>query len=77
MKLATLMCVMAMIWSAAVLLKLATARSRGEPYRFTQWDGGLMLRGTTLGGAGMVGFAVFVAVLGSIAAYELVHWARL
>jgi hypothetical protein len=48
-----------------------------SPYRFTQWDGGLMLRGTTLGPNGMLGFTIMAVVLGAIATYQLARWSAL
>ncbi len=77
MKLGALLSTFALVWCIAVVLKVAGVRSRGEPYRFRQWDGGLMLRGTELGPAGTLRFLGFAIVLGAIAAYQLVRWSQL
>jgi hypothetical protein len=71
MKTAAILSVAVLVWSLAVLCKLALARSRGEPYTFTQWDGGLVLRGRVLGRAGATGFAVFCVVLVAVSASML------
>lgn len=60
-----------LLWSVAVLCKLAGARSRGAPYQFSQWDGGLALRGRVLGRTGATAFAVFSIVLAVVAGYLL------
>ena len=44
MKQAALLSFLSLIWCVAVLIKLSAVRSRGQPYVFTTWDGGLMLR---------------------------------
>jgi hypothetical protein len=77
MKLGVLLSTFALVWCIAVVLKVAGVRSRREPYRFRQWDGGLMLRGTELGPAGTLRFLGLAIVLGVIAAYQLVRWSQL
>lgn len=74
MKLGAALSLFALVWCVAVLVKIAVVRGRREPYRFTQWDGGLMLRGTELGTTGMAAFAVFTVVLGAVAAFQVVRW---
>jgi hypothetical protein len=74
MKLGFALSLFAAIWCAAVLVKVLVVRSRREPYRFTQWDGGLALRGKELGAAGTAWFALFAIGLGAIALYQLVRW---
>jgi hypothetical protein len=77
MKLGVALSLFALIWCIAVVVKAAGVRGRREPYRFRQWDGGLMLRGTELGPAGTLRFVMFAVVLGAIAAYQLVRWSQL
>ena len=69
--------VLAMIWAAAVVCKVVVVVSRGEPYRFTQWDGGLLLRGKAIGRRGTIAFGLLVVGLGAIAAYQCIRWSRL
>ena len=71
MKTAAILSVAVLAWSIAVLCKLAAARSRGEPYTFTQWDGGLALRGRVLGRTGAIALAVFCLVLAGVSGYML------
>jgi hypothetical protein len=77
MKLGIVLSLLALVWCVAVLVKVLAVRRRGESYRFSQWDGGLMLRGTTLGPNGMLGFTIMAVVLGAIATYQLVRWSAL
>ena len=77
MKLGIALSLFALVWCVAVLLKILAVRGRREPYRFTQWDGGLMLRGTTMGPRGMAWFAALAVVLGAVATYQLYRWAQL
>ncbi|HEX7699674.1 MAG TPA: hypothetical protein VF403_03105 [Kofleriaceae bacterium] len=77
MKLGIVLSLLALVWCVAVIVKVITVRRRGEPYRFTQWDGGLILRGTTLGPNGMVGFTIVAVALGAIATYQLARWSAL
>ena len=77
MKLGIVLSLLALVWCVAVLVKVIGARQRGEPYRFAQWDGGLMLRGKTLGTNGVLGFAIMAVVLGAIATYQLARWSAL
>jgi hypothetical protein len=55
------------IWCVAVVVKVLGARSRNQPYRFTMWDGGLMLRGTELGRVGQIVWAVMAVALAAVA----------
>ena len=77
MKLGFALSLFAFVWCVAVLFKVLAVRGRGEPYRFTQWDGGLMLRGKELERAGTLRFAGFALVLGAIAGYQLLRWMQL
>ena len=71
MNTAAILSVVTLVWSIAVLCKLAGARARGVPYTFTQWDGGLALRGRVLGRTGAIALAVFCAALALVAGYLL------
>jgi len=73
MKTAGILSILILVWSIAVLCKLAAARSRGEPYQFTQWDGGLVLRGTVLGRTGAIVLAVFAVVMVGVSGYLLME----
>ena len=77
MKLGFALSLFAFVWCVAVLFKVLAVRGRGEPYRFTQWDGGLMLRGKELERAGTLWFAGFALVLGAISGYQLLRWMQL
>jgi len=77
MKLAPWFCVIGAIWSVAILSKVITVRLRREPYKFTFWDGGLMLSGTELGAAATCAFGVFVAALGGVSIWVLHAWSKL
>ena len=76
MKLGIALSVFALVWCVVVLFKIA-ALSRNEPYRFAQWDGGLLMKGVELGPRGKLGFALFAVVVGAIAAWQLVRWSQL
>ncbi len=64
---------LALVWSVAVVIKLLTAR----PYTFSQWDGGLMWKGKTLGAGGRAALTVFTLAIGAIATWQLVRWSQL
>jgi len=68
-KQAALLSFLSLIWCVAVLIKLSAVRSRGQPYVFTTWDGGLMLRGRQLGRTGSTMFAAFCIAVGGVAAW--------
>jgi hypothetical protein len=74
MKIGAALSLFALLWCAAVVVKVAVVVGRREPYRFTQWDGGLMFRGKEVRGTGTAAFAAFAVVCGAIAAYQLVRW---
>jgi len=67
MKAAFVILWLAPVWCAAVLFKIAGARSRKEPYRFAMWDGGLMLSGTELGPVGQILWALLSLALAAVA----------
>ena len=71
MKTAGLLSILILVWSIAVLCKVASTRSRGVPYEFTMWDGGLLLRGQVLGRAGSIAFGVFALVMVIVSGYLL------
>jgi hypothetical protein len=76
MKLGPWFSVIACIWCVAILSKVITVRLRGERYKFTSWDGGLMLRGTELGAGGTYAFGMFVAALGGVSLWVLHAWSK-
>ena len=69
MKTAAILSFVSLIWCIAVLVKLGSCLSRKAPYTFSQWDGGLMLRGQTIGRVGTTVLGVFCVACGSGAAY--------
>ena len=69
MKTAAILSLFSMIWCFAALVKIAGCLSRKEPYTFRQWDGGLMLRGQTMGRVGSMIFGAFCLACGIGAAY--------
>ena len=69
MKTAAIFSFVSMIWCIAVLVKLGSCMSRKTPYTFSQWDGGLVLRGQTIGRVGTTVLGVFCLVCGGGAAY--------
>ena len=77
MQLGMALSLFALVWCIAVVIKVASVRSRGENYQFTQWDGGLMLRGKELGRSGALWFGAFAVALGAAALYQLVRWSQL
>ncbi len=68
-QLAPVIALVGLVYAIAILIKVAIVRSRGEPYQFRQWDGGLMLRGKSLGTKGTLAFAAAMAGLGAVVAY--------
>ena len=62
------------IFCIAVLVKAVEALRRREPYRFTTWDGGLMLRGAAVHAVVPI---VLSIVLGVVSAALFVQWGRL
>ena len=76
MKVGLYLSVFAAIWCVAVLVKVAAVRSRSEPYTFRQWDGGLALRGTSLGRGGTYAFGGFAIILGATALIMLRLWMK-
>jgi hypothetical protein len=60
-----------MIWCLAVLVKLGSCAMRRAPYTFTSWDGGLVLRGQTIGRVGTATLTAFCIACGGFAAYLL------
>jgi hypothetical protein len=77
MEIGIVLSLLGLVWCIAVLCKVASVRSRKETYRFTQWDGGLMMRGTELSPGGALWFALFAAAVGAVALYQLVRWSQL
>lgn len=69
--------VIAILWSIAILYKVVTVRRRGEPYKFTMWDGGMMLSGVEMGPAATWVFGAFVVALGAVSIYVLNMWSHL
>jgi hypothetical protein len=64
----------AIVFNLAVVSKAIGALQRRESYRFSGWDGGLLLKGVEIHAA----LALVVAVLvGVAAAILLVLWAKL
>ena len=60
-----------LVWSVAVLCKLAATRARGVPYVFRQWDGGLALGGRVLGRTGAIALAALCFACAGVAVYLL------
>ena len=69
MKTAAILSFVSMIWCIAVLVKLGSCFSKKTPYTFSQWDGGLVLRGQTIGRVGTTVLTIFSLACGIAAAY--------
>jgi len=66
--------VISIIFCVAVVFKAVEALRNRQPYRFTKWDGGMLLRDVEIHGA----FAIlFALVLGGASVIMLVLWGRL
>ncbi len=64
---------LAIAWCLAALVKVIEVRGRGANYRFTWWDGGMMLNGKELGPSASWGFAAFSVGLLVLSAYSAVR----
>ena len=76
MNTAGILLTVSLVWSIAVLCKLTSTRSRRVPYVFTQWDGGLMLKGTELGKTGTIVLLVLCSSIVIASIYMLVGVTR-
>jgi hypothetical protein len=66
--------IVSVIFCIGILSKAIAALRRGEPYRFTTWDGGMLLRGTEVHAVVPIGLSI---ALGFASAALLVQWGRL
>lgn len=77
MKTGPLFAWIAVIYSILILAKVISVLVRRERYKFTFWDGGMLLSGKELGTAGTYAFGAMILALGSVGIWLVHAWSKL